>query len=332
MSLEEQKEYLEYMKDYMPLDYKGHEQMYEDLIIQINEIEINKKSNGKNETQISKKNNGKNEIQNIELIINHLNQKTNLGKKLIKKLQDELDIIFKKAINREGNRKSHYDFIIVDTNDKEYQIEHKGSYKFKRISTQDKPWKSGVQFLNGGAEKFNICRLYAKLWYDEYIISGFLSNIYNIESPIPTFNTWYKSDCCCQGEPKTSFGKELKFNFRKEYGSTSLLDLRKKINILFLEKYEKDKNIQDTFKEELDTIVRHVLKEKHLWIQINGNLNTEDVSFQWYKNISYNKITDIKISYKTDININVKTDEFNFNSILRWGKGAGFSNLRIDSK
>ena len=74
------------------------------------------------------------------------------------------------------------------------------------------------------------------------------------------------------------------------------------------------------------------MAEKHLWLQINGDLSSEDVSFQWYKKMCYNKITNIKISYKTDINISVETDEFNFKSILRWGKGAGFSNLRLDAK
>tara|TARA_B110000114_G_scaffold13806_1_gene13401 strand:+ start:83 stop:1186 length:1104 start_codon:yes stop_codon:yes gene_type:complete len=282
----------------------------------------------------NKKNNGKNEVRNIELIIDHLNQITPLGKKLIKKLEEEFGIILNYSENRKGNRNSHYDFKIVDTNNKEYQVEHKGSYKNKRIATQDKPWKSGVQFLNGGAEKFSICKIYAKLWFDTYIESMYLSNLYNIESQIPTFNNWFKSDCCCQGDPKTAFSKELKSTFRNrnKNGPKSLIDLRENINILFLEEYKNDESIQRKFKEELDIIVKDVLKEKHLWLQINGDLSSEDVSFQWYKQMSYNKITNIKISYKTDINIIVETDKFNFNAILRWGKGAGFSNLRIDSK
>lgn len=322
MSDNEKIEYLEWLREKNPYEYNldkaGHDKMYETLL----------KKGKKND----RANNGKNEKENITKLIFHLNNNTNLGIKIVKKLKEEFGIVFKKAISREGNRKSHYDFIIIDINDKKYQVEHKGSYVFKRIATEDKPWKSGVQFLNGGAEKFQIANVYARIWYDEYIKSGFLSNKYKVESPIPTFNTWFKSDCSKQGNPETSFGKELKKNFRNEYGQTSLLDLRKKINSLFLEKYNNDIALQDEFKNEIDNIVKQVLKEKDLWIQINGDLDCDEVSFKWYKNISYSKIIKVSVSCKNDIDFDIKTDKFNFGSKLRWGKGAGFSNLRIDAK
>lgn len=327
MSDIEQVEYLEWLReedlDEYNLDKVGHDKMYKELL-----KKVNKKPTKKN----CRANNGKNEKENITKLISHLNNNTELGIKMIKNLKEEFGIVFKKAISRKGNRKSHYDFIIIDINGKEYQVEHKGSCVFKRIATEDKPWKSGVQFLNGDAEKFEIAKVYARIWYDEYIKNEFLSNKYKVKSPIPTFNTWFKLDCSKQGDPGTSFGKELKKNFRDEYGSTSLLDLRKKINILFLEKYSNDKILQDKFKNEIDNIVKQVLQEKHLWIQINGDLNSKEVSFKWYGSISYNKITKVSVDCKTDINFNIQTDKFKFSSILRWGKGAGFSNLRIDAK
>ena len=327
MSDIEQIEYLEWIREEDPdeynLDKVAHDKMYKEIL-----KKVNKKPTKKN----CRANNGKNEKENITKLIFHLNNNTELGIKIIKKLKEEFGIIFNKAISREGNRKSHYDFIIIDNNGKKYQVEHKGSCIFKRIATEDKPWKSGVQFLNGGAEKFSIAKIYARIWYDEYIRSNFLSTKYNIESPIPTFNTWFHSDCCKQGDPGTSFGKELKNKFRNEYGRTSLLDLRKKINSLFLEKYNDDKTLQDEFKNEINNIVKQVLEEKHLWIQINGDLNSEEVSFKWYGSMSYNKITEVSVDCKTDINFTIQTDKFKFSSILRWGKGTGFSNLRIDAK
>lgn len=101
---------------------------------------------------------------------------------------------------------------------------------------------------------------------------------------------------------------------------------------MFLEKYNDDKTLQDEFKNEINNIVKQVLEEKHLWIQINGDLNSEEVAFKWYGNIIYNKITALSVTSKSDINFTIQTDIFKFNSVLRWGKGAGFSNLRIDAK
>lgn len=115
MSDIEQIEYLEWLRDEVPDEYNldkiGNDKMYEELV---------GKNNGKYSKNNCKANNGNNEKENIIKLIYHLNNNTNLGIKIIKKLKEEFGIIFNKAISREGNRKSHYDFIIIDNNGKKY--------------------------------------------------------------------------------------------------------------------------------------------------------------------------------------------------------------------
>lgn len=324
MSKAELLEYLDYLFRNHKDEYKGHEHWHKNI----------KKSLSKT----SRKNNGKNEVQQVKDIVYHLNNYTLLGKKLIEYLKEQCSIDFKQADVRNGsNRKTHYDFIIVDKKGNEYQVEHKGSVLYKKIKDTDKPWCNAGQFVNAGCEKFDICRLYARLWYDEYIKSGYLSKTYKLKSKIPTFNTWYKSDCCSQGDPKTLFGKEFKTFYKNEYGN-SPLKLRKKINSKFLNKVDPDNNILDSFIKSAVDIADRCLKEKHIWLQINGDVNGDvnQLEFKWYKEIKVDKkykIKDIKITSDIDfIFTSDKPEYLNFFCKLRWGGGCGFNNLRVDFK
>ena len=323
MSSIEQLEYLDYLSKEDKKEYKGLETYHKNL----------RRNIGEN----MRENNGKNERVNIKDIMNHLNTSTPLGIKLILSLEKDMNIEFKKAYERNGNnRHTHYDFVIIDKNGKEYQIEHKGSCLYKKIKDTDKPFKSGVQFVNAGCEKFEISRIYASLWYEEYIKSGYLSKTYKLESEIPTFNTWYKSDCCTQGNPKTKFGEELKKKYRNEYGKTSLLKLRKKINDKFLDKIGSDNKILENFKQIVINIGNTCLNEKHVWIQINGDINGDinKIDFKWYNGFKLNENYKVQAITKSDIDFYFNSDskDFNFRCKLRWGKGCGFSNLRIDFK
>lgn len=318
MSYGEQLEYLEYLFENDTLQYRGHESYHEEL---------------KSKVKISREKNGYNETKNIQSLIDHLNNKTLLGKSIINKLKTKLCIDFKEAVIRKSsNRKTHYDFTIIDTNDVEYKVEHKGSYLYKEIKETDKPWTSGVQFANISCDKFEISRIYASIWYDEYIYSNYLSDVYKITEAIPTFNTWYKMDCCTQGNPKTLYGKKLKEIYRNEYGKTSLLHLRKKVNEKFLEKTTEDPSLLERFGKEIEAISKSCLSEKDIWIQINGNIEdhtNKNVCFEVYGKQTFTIIKNIKCSCKSDIDFTFDS-ELNFKAKLRWGKGCGFSNLRID--
>lgn len=287
-----------------------------------------------------KSKNSENEEKNITKLIEHLNNRSKIGQILINCLQSDLNIIFDKAEKRNNSRKSHYDFVIYDNNGTRYTIEHKGSYKYKKIQRHDKPWKSGVQFANIGAEKFEIGKLYGKLWYKEYIESNHLKSVYKLENTNPTFNTWYKSDCCNQGDPKTSFGKELKKKYRDEYGNkSSLLSLRRKINTLFLDEINQRPVILKDFTSTMLKKANEFLNEKDIWLQINGDIfddNPDNICFKWYSKITFDSIEFKTCDSKTDIDIYYHANQgdvkWDIQSTLRWGKGAGFSNLRVDLK
>jgi hypothetical protein len=75
------------------------------------------------------------------------------------------------------------------------------------------------------------------------------------------------------------------------------------------------------------------LSEKDLWLQINGDIN-DNVDFKWYDKILLDEKYTVNISMKSDFDFDFISIEnkINFKAKLRWGKGCGFSNLRIDLK
>jgi hypothetical protein len=286
-------------------------------------------------------NNGQNEKNDISRIVNDINTSTPNGIRI----KEEFTLRFPghtilSAKNRtSGNRSTHYDFTIVaqspDETVYELRVEHKGSISRKKGDDSDYPWKAGVQFFNGGCEKFSICKIYAKLWHMVYIESEYQKDTYGLTSPIPTFEEWYDKDCKTQANPKTDYGKELKQKIRQLYGpKASLLDDRKHINAIFKSHLvsHPHEGILKTLQTEMTHIVNKVLEEKQCWLVIYGNLDGE-FDIAWYDKYTINiidivcNITDKDIWFKF-----IGEDGTSFEGILRWGKGAGFSNLRLDAR
>lgn len=281
----------------------------------------------------SKDKNGENEVEDVKYIIYSLNTNNELGNILKTNFYKIFNKNIVKTIDRDGNnRKKHYDFIIVDEDNNKYQVEHKGSKTFKRIRDSDMPWKTGVQYANMGAEKYKITEKYAKIWYNEYIISGLFKEKFNLKSSIPTFNTWYKSDCCTQGNPKTLFGIELKSTCKSS--NISLLDYRKKVNSIMVVEVLSNEEILKEFSNTVLELTNKCLSNKDYWLQINGDLkDVEKISFKWYPKIIIENLNEITFSIKTDIDFHIEYEGgLTLNPKLRWGKGCGFSNLRIDLK
>lgn len=289
----------------------------------------------------TRKNNGKNEKADISRIVNDINTSTPTGIRI----KEEFTLRFPghtilSAKNRtSGNRSTHYDFTIIvrypDETIYDLRVEHKGSVSRKKGDDSDYPWKAGVQFFNGGCEKFSICRIYAKLWHMAYIASEYQKDTYGLTSPIPTFDEWYDKDCKTQDNPKTEYGKELKQKVRQLNGpKASLLDDRKSVNEIFRSHLEShpDEGILKTLQTEITPIVKEVLDQKERWLVIYGNLDGE-FDIAWYDKYTINiidtvcNITDKDIWFKF-----IGEDGTSFEGILRWGKGAGFSNLRIDAR
>ena len=277
----------------------------------------------------NKANAGKNDDIDISFITNAINYKSAAGINIISSFKKRFGEDLTRARARKGgNRNTHYDFEI-EVNEEWKKVEHKGGQKFMIPSLDDKPWLVAVQFYNGGAEKFAIAKKYAKEWYDIHIISGLLKKHWKISAKTPSFEEWWKKDCIKQGSPGTSFGKELKEAVRKERGPKSSLLEERIVVLSALEFTDEDKK---QLIDEVFPIVKEVLNDKEYWLSIHGNLNGEFHS-TWYPQFTVSSILDVTFNKKKDLEMIFKcANGFTFNGILRWGSGAGFSNLRMDLK
>lgn len=313
MSYEEQQGYMEWLKE-------NYKELYD---------EYNTPRTPKVRTRC---NNGKNEKSDINNIRYNLNNNTVLGKEMRDDFEKLTGKKFKYANERSGNdRNSHHDFSITCTDGTQYRIEHKGCSKYKKIKGS-RPWGDSGQFANLGVNKSAIGKVYCKLWYDEYILSGYLSKEHKIKKNIPTFNTWYKSDCCKQGPPGTLFGQELKRNVNNEHGKNTkvLRDLRIKINKRFLEYVNKNPELLEEFKISMINIGKDMLSHKDIWLKINGNLNDNMVHFKWYSKFQLGDEYDIKVTTKSDIDFqftSIDKKYIGFQCKLRWRNGCGISNV-----
>jgi len=270
-----------------------------------------------------------NEVMDIKKIVSALGSDSVIGNKLKEAFKDRLGIEIESARPRTGpNRGSHHDFEIK-INGEWKNVEHKGSQKYRTPSSDEAPWTAGVQFHNGGCEKYSLARKYAQVWYNLDIASGALKREFNLESEIPSFEEWWLKDCKVQSDPKTPFGKELKKKVRAMRGPKSSL-LEKRADVLAaLEITDEDKA---TFIREALPIANTVLDEKDFWLSIHGDLDGEFHAV-WYPKFRIDTVLDVSFKKNLDLEITFKcANDFEFNGILRWGKGAGFSCLRVDLK
>ena len=284
------------------------------------------------EDERTKEKAAENETKDIESIVKGIKEKNESGIKIINAFKEKFDLEILDARARKGSRKTHYDFeILLSIDEKEVwkHVEHKGSKDYKPINTEKKVWASGVQFYNGPADKFSFTKKYAQLWYDTYIESNLLKNEWALEAAVPSFNDWYTKDAKVQGDPKTPFGKELKKKVREKLGArASLLDKRTLINET-LEMTEEDETL---FIQEVLPITNTVLNDKDYWLVIHGNVNS-NFHVAWFPKFLIPTINSVKINKCKDLQFEFLCDDnYTFNGILRWGKGAGFSNLRVDLK
>lgn len=281
----------------------------------------------------TKANAGANEDADIGKIVDGINSRNACGQKLIETAQRMLNIVIIGARCRTGSsRGTHYDFeALVQITPKISvwrKIEHKGGKDLSPIKDEEKPWAAGIQFYNGGCEKFAFTKIYAKLWYDKLIASDVLKNKFNIKAPIPTFEDWFTLDCKTQGEPKTAFGKEMKAVYRS-HATRPLLELERRLIVDAFDITEEDK--QGLITEVLG-IANDVLKEKEFWLTIRGNLDG-DFNCAWYPSFTISKINSVILQKGRDILFEFHCEGLDpFHGHLRWGSSQGISNLRMDLK
>jgi len=298
----------------------GKKDILIDRIMNPNKYKKNKKANA-----------GKREKKELKDISEHINNNTEIGKRLKK----EFNVLMNEeilSVEVIGGRNKHYDLKITSTN-RVYKVEAKGSIAYKPILEHENPWVTAVQFYNGNPKPFTLALKYSKMWYETYISSRLLKDKYNIQSDIPSYDEWL-TDARRMGTASTPFVKELKDNYRKEHGpKTSMLKER----IDFNQEFPISEEDLLILKNEIEPIYMYIMNEKEMWLQIHGDINNE-CYFKWTKGQSPPKIK--KITIKTaspDIKFNCELESElfgrpSFEAHLRWGYGQGFTNLRLDFK
>lgn len=282
----------------------------------------------------NKDNAAANEVKDINDIIQAINSKSPAGIKICREFKSKFGIIIVGAKERSGqSRSTHYDFEIqvreLDGSLVWRRVEHKGSQLCRPFGENETPWAAGVQFYNGPCDKFSISQKYARTWYDMYVGSGSLKKEFILGADIPTFDDWFNKDCRVQGDPKTEFGKELKEKVRAARGPNESLREKRAAVLESLTFTEDDKK---TLIQEVLGITSSVLEQKDYWLVLHGNV-LGDFHVAWFPNFTISSISSVTMKKNLDLEFEFQCPaEFTFGAILRWGKGAGFSCLRMDLK
>ena len=291
--------------------------------------------------------NGQREKERIEAIITHINNKTPSGNKIIDYFFNIFALTIISARDRTGgNRGTHYDFeILTEENPgKWFRVEAKATKTKKEIS--DKPWELGVQFLNGNPKNYICCDIYAKLWYKEWIESGIFTSMFDITESIPSYEEWRDKDGFCQDDPKTPYGKQLKSNFRDFWGpGTSMANIGDGLDPRYhiFKQFNMNDEELNTLKKQIQERANEALSVKDYWFALAGDVNNPDAfNCKWYSKITFSFIESIVINEERskptgDVIFDVSAKDtngqpFNFHTHMRWGKGVGFSNIRMDMK
>jgi hypothetical protein len=276
----------------------------------------------------------KDEDMRVQSICDHINNKTEMGFKLINEYYKLFGLEILK-VEKKGGNNIHYDILIYHTDGTTNKCEEKGTLNYKEIiNEKTPPHENSVEFYNGPAKNFSISNKYLKLWYDLVTNNSETNKKYNLPDP-PPFEEWLIGGPYCMVDPKSEYSIKNKQNYRDKYPKKSMngwghneIDYRIKPNDAFsISEQEKYTLIKET-----QNIYNDVMNEKDVWLQTTGEINGP-FSFKWYDKIKPKKIVDVVLVKNKDIEFIFKLeDKTSFTGIMRWGKGCGFSCFRIDLK
>ena len=283
-----------------------------------------------------------NEDKRVKEIRKQMNNDTGYGPKLKHDYKTVIGKEIKKVDDSGGGLKDHYDLICVHTDGTEHKIEEKGTEIYHPfISEKTVPWENSVQRYNGPGKQFKICRRFVELWYDNVICDENIKKQYCPDIPIPSKKKWIDNDAFSI-DPKTDYGKALKKNYRELHpplkgtrGNSmngkngSPEDMRKRV----IPKFIMTQQDKDTLISELQSKLNDTMGVKDAWLQTTGDPSTDTFNWRWYKKINSPKIKDIILdTSRLDIYFKCITEDesCNFDCIMRFGKGTGFSCVRID--
>ena len=288
-----------------------------------------------------KKDNEKNEKRQLPIIIRHLNEDTPEGIQIKTQFFKQFNAKIFKTRLRTGGDKNPWDLeslIGKEENTAQWKnIEYKGSYRVAEIKDNDTEWKTGVQFKNGFLKDYSFGADYQKKYYEEFIKSGFIRNLFGIDNKFktPTIEEWKKDSILPAPYKKRSKNLLLKNDFMKEYfkkfehGGAAKIKIKKK-------EFNKKYILEDTtkFANEVMKIASKSLMKKDYWLIINGWSNDslkENFHFKWFPQVKLPEMKSIKKIESVDLEYEI---EFNNGRKVRARVRFGryMCNLRIDLK
>ena len=276
----------------------------------------------------------KDEDIRVQWICDQINQRTEVGLKIMFDYKEKFGKEIRSVIKKGGNN-IHYDILIQHTDGTTIRCEEKGTQKYTEVINENtSPYENSVEFYNGPAQYFSISKKYLKLWYDLVVDNPEINQKYNLPDP-PPFEEWLIGGPYCMIDPKSDYSIKAKINYREKYPKKSMngwghdeIDYRIQVNELF-EITEEEKSI---LIKEVQTIYNDIMNQKDIWLQTTGTIDGP-FSFKWFDKIPPKKIVAVELVKKKDIEFKFKLEDSNsFTGIMRWGKGCGFSCFRMDFK
>ena len=280
----------------------------------------------------------KDEAIRVKNIVDCMNDETS---ELGRQLRDSYENTFHKtvaSVKLAGTNKDHFDFVIVHTDGTSFNVEEK--HTNQKLSAKAllnyKPWKYSVQVLNGVGNKFIIGQKYAEHWYKNIICGleskwGEMLGVDQEDVPsIPDYETWAQDAFRC-GDPKTEFVKFIKSHCRLKYGSRESFTGSKNtpdLRSVCLPTFTLTDIEKSVLLEQINNKIQEVMEQKDCYLTTTG----DPENFHWTPKVIPPPMTKITLEHQKDILIHLTDDnnEFNFTAICRWGKGACFTNIRID--
>ena len=274
----------------------------------------------------------KDEDKRVAAIVKHLNNNTPIGERLRLTYHQKFGKHIQRA-EKTGTNGHHYDILIVHTDGTTRKIEEKGTATVTEITDDELPWKNSVQVFNGPGNHFSVGKKWAKHWYDSVVLTEDWENLLNVKIDPPSYEEWSKDAFRC-GDPKTAFVKELKDKCRQKHGGKSSLNGKKggkdyrQVNSTFALSDDE----QTELVQEVSNVLNNILIEKEGFLQTVGTIDGE-FDFRWKDQLSPPDIKDVKLRWAlgSDIYFDFSTEnQKDFSCIMRFGKGCGFTNIRID--
>lgn len=276
----------------------------------------------------------KDEDIRVAWICEQINQRTEVGLKIMSDYKEKFEKEIRSVIKKGGNN-IHYDILIYHTDGTTIRCEEKGTQNYTEfINENTSPYENSVEFYNGPAEKFSISKKYLKLWYDLIVNDSDFNLKYNLPDP-PSFEEWLVGGPYCMIDPTSDYSIKTKINYREKYPKKSMngsghneIDYRIRVN----DSFEIDDKEKKILIGEVKKIYNDVMEQKDVWLQTTGKIDGP-FSYKWFDKISPQEIMSVELLKKKDINFIFKLkDGSSFTGIMRWGKGCGFSCFRMDFK